>query len=203
MNRLIKVLLAYYYYLIKFFESCLLSFNSYKLNVFEGEVVFKGILDERKGFIVKYDRESLWYVCWAVMLNMLGLSHLRWKEHYNDIEYQEGVWNVYTYVKDKSLKGGLFNSAVNAVDNLEHPNALYVVVNDKYNVSHEYDIFRTAMNCFALLTYEVAEILVMYKYRHQHRPTGFWYKLILVDKQTLKEFTFKADSLLKCKDDAE
>lgn len=162
--------------------------------VFDGEVMFKAYISDHKGFVKEYNHEKLWYILWAMFLNVLGLDRFRIKEKYTDMYLRPGVLNVFTYVENKVLVGGLQNTGTQELHEPK-PKAIYVVVNDKYDVSHEYGLFKNALEKVPLSAFEVMEVLVMYKLRYQYRPSGYWHKLVLVEDDTFKEFTFKAETL--------
>lgn len=190
----LKQVLVYYYYLINFLTRIVNVFQNYKMYVFDGEVMFKAYISDRKGFVKEYNHEKLWYILWAMFLNVLGLDRFRVKEKYTDMYLRPGVLNVFTYVENKVLVGGLQNTGIQEL-RAPKPKAIYVVVNDKYDVSYEYGLFKNALEKVHLSAFEVMEVLVMYKLRFQYRPSGYWHKLVLVEDDTFKEFTFKAETL--------
>jgi hypothetical protein len=181
------------------------TLTSLKTWVFhDDEIVYKAYLSPRKGVVVLYNHETLFYLIYACILKLLNIKVLRCIESVDDLIYVTSTLHVFTYYRDGILHGEIAHPEYTNTDNAAHRpmhKLAYAVVNDKYNVTKEYNLFKTSLEKLNIdiLTTNLMDILMAYKYRNFPR-FGPYNKFTCFNTNTFEEYLFKSDDVFIIKD---
>lgn len=205
MKELLKYILYQYYIVTNFLSIRYTNFIEYwqslKAWAFEdGEVVYKAHLSYHKGYQETINKELTIYVLFAIMCKILNLQCIRNTETFHDAIYLLRVPYIISYYKGRKLHHEVIISSLDGDPTIEkeaYPKLCYLMVNDKYDITDVYNLFKQSLQkCHEMTAYEVMELFLMYKYRNKFRkPGGYRYLLTCVSDDTLEEYVFKADDI--------
>lgn len=196
MKNVIRRFLLLHYALINFLTGLKFSYEALRMKALEGEFVYKARILKQKGYIEVFDKTGVFYGLFAVILYLLGLSWLRNKVRIALLENEEAT--IVNVVEDGQIHADIYAKDKEVPKHIL-PDALFAIVNDKYDVTTEYKLFKNAFEKLSFETTDVMNILLMYKSRNTLKPLGFWHKLLIIDADTLNEYVFKGDDVFRVK----
>ena len=173
----------------------------------DNEIVYKAYWSPIKGLIVLYNHDSLLYLIHACILKFFNMDDLRSIENVDDLIYVDSTLHVITYYRDEVLHGEITHPEYTN-DNDDHVHRpmhklVYALVNDAYNVTKEYNLFRNSLEKMNvdILTYKLMHILMAYKYRYSPRlGPCLYHKFTCFSTNTFQEYLFKSDDVFIIKD---
>lgn len=200
----------FYYHILNFCEGIRQAFyNQFtrlRNEVFEdGEIVYKAYIHTYKiNYYFVYNHDTWYYIMYAYLLKLFGMSYLRQKETTIDISLQSRANNIIVYLKDGELHHKMQVIAPN-IDNNERyfkddiryknnvvkelPEAMLVLIDGMYDVTREYNLFRKTLLA-ANMGLMIMKVLFAYKYHTIPDDIDFG-EITILTKETLKEIVFK------------